>query len=77
MVLPVCKFCEANAGHKWRLRLPEVKWGTIRQDCSPLLFLLKGIGFCQIEYNPNHYSDILTDIEFDSVFGVNLRLQKM
>jgi hypothetical protein len=38
MVLPICKFCEANAGHNHQLRLLKVKWGTFRQGCSPLLF---------------------------------------
>jgi hypothetical protein len=38
-VLPICKFCEANAGHNQQLRLLKVKWGTIRKDGSPLLFI--------------------------------------
>jgi hypothetical protein len=39
-VLPICKFCEANAGHNQQLRLLKVKWGTFRQGCSPLLFYM-------------------------------------
>jgi hypothetical protein len=40
MVMPICKFCEANAGHNQQLRLLKVKWGTFRQGCSPLLFYM-------------------------------------
>jgi len=36
--VPICEFCEANAGHNQQLRLLKVKRGTIRQGCSPLLF---------------------------------------